>query len=209
MSNHVCFFMLQTSTNQTGHGRRTITIESTNKTTVRKFKVQATEYVVRLGRPRPGANVMRYFERVIKDLVTLFKTKTQPDQKIGVVIRNSAQPNLPLALSFRYCHQLDAETLWTLIYRAAQSNADVLLEGTLRATIHVVDLPRGGVRNRSRVYTTAEEFINNTRSIIPIKNNDNTCLAHAIIIGLALLDFCLSFFPSISDPCVDYSSLSL
>lgn len=120
----------------------------------------------------------------------MFKENTDENNKIGIVIRNSEQTSTPLALSFRLVSQLDCDSLWTLIYRAAQSNAEFLLEGRLSATVHVVDIPRGRgpSENFRRVFTSAQDFVNNNKGIIKIRNNDSRCLGIAVVQGLALID---------------------
>lgn len=94
-----------------------------------------------------------------------------------------------MALSFRLVSQLDAEVLWALIYRASQSNAEIVLSGSLNITAHIVNIPRGqgGAKNFSRVYTSAQDFVTRNKGIIQIKNQDAKCLAHAVVIGLALI----------------------
>jgi hypothetical protein len=123
-------------------------------------------------------------------MISLFKQNTDKNNKIGIVIRNSEQITTPLALSFRLVSQLDSEVLWSLIYRAAQSNAEFLLEGNLTATVHIVDPPIGHGPSECyrRVFTSAQDFVNNNKSIIKIKNKDSLCLPVAVVQGMSLID---------------------
>jgi hypothetical protein len=93
---------------------------------------------------------VEFYNSVIIKLVELFKKEASPTSKIGIVIKNSTQPDMPLALSYRYVEMLSAETLWELIFRVAQSNQNCdsyrqfLLEGKISALVQVLYIPRGG-----------------------------------------------------------------
>lgn len=169
-----------------GGGKPAFTIISRGKTTIKKFNILAEEVLVQL-HPCNGENILLHYQNIIQQLVDYFKKDTHPTDKIGIVIRNSKNPS-PLALSFRLSEQLDAEALWGLIYRAVQSNAEFLMEGTLLVRVHIVRAPRGDGRNRSRVYATKQDFVKSNGGIIEILNNDNRCLAYAVVVGLALLE---------------------
>jgi hypothetical protein len=68
---------------------------------------------IKLDRPGPQ-EVLLYFERAITDLFDMCKTNAQPYHKIIFVNNNTDRLREPLVLSFRYVHQLNADTLWTL-----------------------------------------------------------------------------------------------
>jgi len=137
---------------------------------------------------KPGnRDIIHFYEECFAALINYFKRNLLPHWKIGFIIRSSDETNKPLHHHFRLVQELDVEVLWALIYRVAQSNADFLLKGSLMATVHVIEIPRGGHR-RSRVFASTSDFIKQSRGVIQIFNNGNRCLAHAIIVGLAVLN---------------------
>ena len=155
---------------------------------VNNFNVTAKEYIFNVLKPsHENCNFLEYYNTVINQLVELFKKEADPMSKIGVVIRSSKQPDMPLALSYRYVHMLSAETLWQLIHRVAQSNANFLLEGKLHATVQVIDLPRG-CGKLPRGTMSIDEYVKRKRGILEIKTRGPRCLGHAIVIGLALIN---------------------
>jgi G:T-mismatch repair DNA endonuclease (very short patch repair protein) len=159
---------------------------SRGSTIIKKFNIRAEEVVLQINPCRDG-DILQHYQHVVEQIIDYFKQDTQDDDKIGIVIRNSTLIK-PLALRFTPCSELDSEVLWALIYRVAQSNAEFLLDGTIFATGHIVRVPRGYGRCRTRVYASVEEFIKTNGGIIEIKNEDNKCLAHAIVLGMAFIN---------------------
>ena len=178
--------MFQAQSIQIGGGKKLFDIVSVVEKEVPKFKVTAREYTLKLNKPSHLTNFVEYYNKVIVQMVELFKSEAAPLSKIGIVIRNSQQPEMPLALSYRFVNMLSADTLWQLIFRVAQSNANFLLAGTLNATVQVVDVPRG-LGKLQRGTMSIDEYIKRKRGILEIKNRGTKCLAHAIVMGLCLI----------------------
>jgi hypothetical protein len=116
----------------------------------------------------------------------LCKEKVKGTDKVGLVIRSSNNPDKPIALSFRNADQLNADTLWTLVFRVIQSNASFLLEGDINVNVHIVKMPRGCGYVKHKLLPR-EAFIKKCRGIIEVKNRENDCLSHALFIGMHLI----------------------
>ncbi|KAF4524516.1 hypothetical protein B566_EDAN011527 [Ephemera danica] len=154
----------------------------------KKFNMLGKEYVLRVHRPdnRSALATEEYYNRIFTDIIRLCKEKVRDTDKVGIVIRSTANPEKPIALSFRNADQLTADSLWTVIYRVVQSNASFLLEGDIHVNVHVVKMPRGSGYVKHKLLPR-EAFIKKCRGIIEIRNRDQDCLAHAIFIGMQLI----------------------
>jgi hypothetical protein len=151
--------------------------------------VVAREHVIHIPRPPDNTNLMEYYEETVSQLVDFFKKDVSPTDKIGVVIRSDTLTGEPLGLSYRNADNLGADTLWQLIYRVTQSNADFLMQGNIEVKVQVVTLPRGYGRNlRARFVSNFLEFSEQNRGIIAIPNDRGRCLSLALAVGLSLLE---------------------
>jgi hypothetical protein len=149
----------------------------------KKFKIEATEFVVKIDPPSGNVNHLEHYEKTIRKLVKLFKANSLDHNKIGIVLHKESNAGEPIALSYRNVDQLDAETLWTLIYRITQSNENFLMQGNIIAKVQVVDVPRGSGRTRNRFVMNGAEFAKANKGIVSVHNIDQRCLAYALVIG--------------------------
>lgn len=153
---------------------------------MKKFKVNSTQHVVDITKPLPSDNQIEYYNHVVNDLVHMFTDSSEPYHKIGVVIRNSLQPERPIGLSYRYISQFCAEAFWEVILRVNQSNSKFLLEGILTADVNIIELPRGKGRNRNKLVDILD-FCKSSRGIINVQNEGTDCLARALYIAMCLI----------------------
>jgi G:T-mismatch repair DNA endonuclease (very short patch repair protein) len=140
------------------------------------------EYVLKIPQAKAESDQMKHLKQVMTEMVSEFKGKAHPDDKIGIVLRNQMSGDKPIALSFRFVHQLAADTLFGLVSRVAQSNAQFFLSGHLNATVHLVNMPRGRGRSKNRV-CDRQSYISSKKGILKIKHTGPNCLAHALYLG--------------------------
>lgn len=176
---------MQTDLNNFSDNENSIEFSRESSVFVKRFKTEARQIEMKIRKPALNTDIIDYYHRVMDKIVDKLKFGVDKKNKIGIVITNSASCKPPLALSFRFCHQLSADTLWGLIFRATQSNADFLLEGHLSIKAHIVDIPNGSGRERNKMFQI-NEFCKRSRGVITISNNDTKCLAYALVVGLHL-----------------------
>jgi G:T-mismatch repair DNA endonuclease (very short patch repair protein) len=174
---------------QRGRGGQHFRQLSADRVYFHKFRTYATEHVIEFIRPAPNVNAFDFYEKSIESMVNLFKENLQPQDRIGIKFKNSGIDREPLALYVRPSHQLSAETVWALIFRATQSNAEFLLEGIVTATVAVIDIPRGYGRYRHRRnLISKEDFCQTSKSLIFVDNPGQDCLAHGLVLGVHNLE---------------------
>jgi G:T-mismatch repair DNA endonuclease (very short patch repair protein) len=184
---------------QTGGGLPFRQISESRKY-LRKFRTHAIEHVLEFSRPPPNVNVFEFYQNNIECMVNLFKRDLQPQDRIGIKFKNSGIAREPLCIYVRPAHQLSADTVWALIFRATQSNAEFLLEGTVTATIAVIDIPRGYGRYRNRRnLISKEDFCQTSRSLIFVDNAGQDCLAHGLVLAIHSLESSLSLKTILKD----------
>lgn len=163
----------------------------------------ATEHKIEIKKPAENEDPLEYYHKIIKQLVTLFKTTSQPRDKIGIVIANNDITTEPLALSYRYVHQLTPDVLWAVIFRATQSNQDFLLQGKISARVQVVECPVGCGRNRQyKQMLNPSTVLEKNRGIIQFDNKGRDCLARAIVVGRHLLHGKVAVTNILKDNCL-------
>jgi G:T-mismatch repair DNA endonuclease (very short patch repair protein) len=133
-------------------------------------------------------------------MVALFKRNLNPQDKIGIKLKNSEIDREPLALYVRPSHQLSADTVWALIFRATQSNAQFLMDGVVTAYVHVIDVPRGYGRYRNRRnLINKEDFCQTSKSLIFIDNAGQDCLGHGIVLAIHNIESAVSLKSILKD----------
>lgn len=95
--------------------------------------------------------------------------------------------DFPITIPFTRLHQLNAERLLSEIERVLQSYEQFVLDETLDIELIHVSIPKGGVGKRFH-YVDLPKMIKDKRCFIRIQNNDNLCLARAIVTAKARID---------------------
>ena len=102
--------------------------------------------------------------------------------QVRFVLR-STQLDTPISLPFMPLHQLTPERVFSQIERVIQSNQDFRLNDTVTVDIIHVKAPQGS--GRKRTVLDIGEFLHKKRTIITIQNNDDLCLARALVVAIA------------------------
>ena len=88
--------------------------------------------------------------------------------------------------------QLTPERVFSQIERVVQSNRDFRLNDTVVVDIVHVEAPQGSGR-KPRTILNIKEFLHKKKAIIAIKNNDDLCLARALVVAIAKIEKSPSF----------------
>ena len=124
------------------------------------------------------------FEHLIADVTWDMNAKDH----VRFVLR-SEQLNTPISLPFLHVEQLTTERVFSQIERVIQSNQDFRLNDTVTIDIIHVEAPQGsGKRILKRTTLNIREYLKKKKSIIPINNDDNLCLARALVVAVARIE---------------------
>ena len=122
------------------------------------------------------------FQHLLDDVTEGMDEKDQ----VRFVLR-SEQLDTPISMPFMSVAQLYPERVFSQIERVIQSNRDFRLNDTVVVDIIHVEVPQGSRRSK-RTILNIKDFLHKKRSIITIRNNDNLCLARALVVAIAKIE---------------------
>ena len=167
-------------------------IESVKKHHSKKFGMTATDHIIRFNTVLSEIDLLESYERtqaifqhILNDVTRDMNEKDQ----VRFVLR-SDQLDLPISMPFMPLAQLTTERVFSQIERVIQSNRDFRLNDTVTVDIIHVQEPQGGTSNGKSKRTTLDirEYLKKKKSIIPINNTDNLCLARALVVAIARIE---------------------
>ncbi|KAG1672403.1 hypothetical protein GQR58_015995 [Nymphon striatum] len=118
----------------------------------------------------------------------VFKVATEnmhPEHLMRICIEHQVLQT-PIVAPLMPISQMTANIVIDSVERVLQSDKCITFDNTLKITIALVDMPKGG----ARLHITDLEIAGSIRlkkSLIEITAKDNMCLARAIVIGMAAL----------------------
>ena len=151
----------------------------------------ATDHTIRFNNALSDLDLLESHERVQKIFDHLLNDVTgdmdERDQ-VRFVLR-SDQLDTPISIPFMDVLQLTPEPVFSQIERVVQSNRDFRLNDTVTVDILHVEAPQGSGRSRlKRDILDIREYLHKKKSIVTIKNNDNLCLARALVVAVAKIE---------------------
>ena len=177
------------STSVTLPGENFYVIQNVKQIKSKKFRMSATDYSIRFNNTVSDLDLIEsyertqeIFERLLNDVTTGMNEKDQ----VRFVLR-STQLDTPISLPFMTVLQLTPERVFSQIERVIQSNRDFRLNDTVVVDIVHVEAPQGSGR-RKRTLIDIGEFLHKKRTIITIQNNDDLCLARALVTAIAKIE---------------------
>ena len=163
-------------------------IEIAKQVKSKKFRMTAMDYTIRFNNTVSDLDLIESYERVQEIFERLLNDvtagKNEKDQ-VRFVLR-STQLDTPISLPFMDVVQLTPERVFSQIERVIQSNRDFRLNDTVVVDIVHVEAPQGS--GRKRVHIDIEEFLHKKRSVITIQNDDDLCLARALVTAIAKIE---------------------
>jgi DNA polymerase type B, organellar and viral len=165
------------------------------------FNTTATEYMLRIRPPKTGKKLsfdgqLNRFKRIFQQIVDLVTEGMKPNDRIAFTFDHSSLDN-PVHIPLMRVDQVNTGVVKQVIGKYLDSDKEFLLEGDLTVDVVRVTMPeaRGGgfkridAKNYGHLKHTRgirrDKFIRNKKSVIRIKNNDNLCLARALIVAKA------------------------
>ena len=163
--------------------------ESVTKTKSKKFRMSATDHRVRFKNVVSQLDLIESYQRTQAIFEHLLNDVTQDmnDQDQVRFVLRSEQLDTPISMSFMSVEQLTPERVFSQIERVIQSNRDFRLNDTVVVDIIHVEAPQGSGRSKRDVLNI-KDFLHKKKSVITIQNNDNLCLARALVVAIAKIE---------------------
>ena len=164
-------------------------IENVKQIKSKKFRMSAADYSIRFNNVVSDLDLIESYQRtqaIFEHLLNDVTTGMNDQDQVRFVLR-STQLDTPISMPFMTVAQLTPERVFSQIERVIQSNRDFRLNGTVVVDIVHVEAPQGSGRSR-RTILNIKEFLHKKRSVITIKNNDDLCLARALVVAIAKIE---------------------
>ena len=168
---------------------RPYAIENVKEVNIKKFRTKGTNYTLRFNNTTADDEIVNLhqrlhdvFQQILNDTIGAAPSHDQ----IRMVI-HSTQLKKPIAFPFMTLQDLTTEHILSEFQRAIQSNQEFPLNDTIDVNVIHVSLPSGG-KGGKRTNLNLEKHLEKKRSVIRIQNNDNLCMARALVVAKAKLD---------------------
>ena len=164
-------------------------MESVTKHHSKKFGMTATDHIIRFNTVLSELDLIESYERtqaIFEHLLNDVTRDMNEKDQVRFVLR-SDQLDTPISIPFIPLAQLTTERVFSQIERVIQSNRDFRLNDTVTVDIIHVVAPQGSGRSK-RTTLNVREYLKKKGSIITINNNDNLCLARALVVAVARIE---------------------
>ena len=163
--------------------------ESVTKHKSKKFRMTATDHTIRFNNVLNELDLIESYERtqaIFEHLLNDVTRDMNKKDQVRFVLR-SEQLDTPISMPFMVAEQLTPERVFSQIERVIQSNRDFRLNDAVTIDIIHVEAPQGSGRSK-RTTLNIREYLHKKGSVITIKNNDNLCLARALVVAIAKIE---------------------
>ena len=168
---------------------RPYAIEGVKEVNIKKFRTKGTNYSLRFNNIMADVEIKDVHER-LHDVFQHILNDTVGDvpsrDQVRMVI-HSTQLEYPIAFSFKPAQALTTERILFEVQRVVQSNQHFRLNDTVDINVIHVSMPMGG-KGRKRTDVSLERHLEKKRSIVRIQNNDDLCMARALVVAKAKVD---------------------
>ena len=166
-------------------------IENVKKHHSKKFRMTATDHVVRFNNVLRDVDLLESIERtqaIFHHLLNDITWDMDKEDRVRFVLR-SEQLDTPISIPFLPVEQLTTKRIFSQIERVIQSNQDFRLNDTVTIDIIHVEAPQGSGKSRlKRTTLNIREYLKKKGSVISINNTDNLCLARALVVAIARIE---------------------
>ena len=166
-------------------------IETVKKHHSKKFGMTATDHVIRFNNVLSDLDLLESTQRtqtIFHHLLNDVTWDMNPKDQVRFILR-SEQLDTPISIPFLPVERLTTERVFSQIERVIQSNQDFRLNDTVTIDIIHVVAPQGSGKTRvKRTILNIREYLKKKKSIIPINNKDDFCLARALAVAIARIE---------------------
>ena len=164
--------------------------ESVRKHMSKKFRMTATDHTIRfINNTVNNFDLIESHERTYQIFEHLLSDVTEgmdERDQVRFVLR-SEQLETPISIPFLPLTQLTPERVMSTVERVMQSNREFRLNDTVTVDLIHVKASQGSGRSKRNVINI-KDYLHKKGSVITIKNNDNLCLARALVVAIAKVE---------------------
>ena len=164
--------------------------ESVRKHMSKKFRMTATDHTIRfINNTVNNFDLIESHERnyeIFKHLLSDVTEGMDEKDQVRFVLR-SEQLDTPISIPFLPLAQLTPERVISTVERVMQSNREFRLNDTVTVDLIHVKASQGSGRSKRNV-VNIKDYLHKKGSVITIKNNDNLCLARALVVAIAKIE---------------------
>ena len=166
-------------------------IETKKKHHSKKFRMTATDHTVRFNNVLHNVDLLESHERtqaIFHHLLADVTSDMNPNDQVRFVLR-SDQLQTPISIPFLPLEELTTERVFSHLEKVIQSNEEFRLNDTVTVDIIHVETPQGSGKSKvKRTTLNIREYLKKKKSVIPINNKDDFCLARALAVGIARIE---------------------
>ncbi|XP_072380511.1 uncharacterized protein [Diabrotica undecimpunctata] len=155
-------------------------------TKIRKFGVQGRTLEFKIKDVPPGEESVSWIKKAIEDIVRKGTENILPHDQVGFTFCSKDFVRGQGWMRLKPASEVTVDDIWNHISSIYQSNSTGLNTETFCLGITTVKMPTG--KGRGRKYNSFKEECSKRRGIVVIKNNDNLCLAYALVVAKAYVD---------------------
>ena len=154
-----------------------------------KFGTTGTDYTVGFTNTFANMELSQYHNRLHEIFYSLLNTVIEdiPENDQVRFVLQSPQLEKPISLPFLPASRLTTKRILAQIERIVQSNHEFRLNDFVNVNVIHVKMPQGGTGTK-RSEINLEKHLTNKRSIVRIQNEDDLCLARALIVSIAKIE---------------------
>ena len=181
--------VLQTGRGEVDENERPFYIESVRQVNTKKFKTKAMNYRVQFTNALADAEISSLHKRlheIFQQVLDETIGGVPPQDQVRFVL-HSNQLEYPINFPFMAPNRLTTERILAEFERVIQSNKEFRLNDTVEINVIHVSMPMGGGGTK-RSEVNLEKHLDKKKSIIRIRNEDELCMARALVVAKAKLD---------------------
>ena len=166
-------------------------IENVKKQYSKKFRMTSTNHTIRFNNVLDNIDLLESQQRtytIFHHLLEDVTTDMNPNDQVRFILR-SDQLQTPISIPFCSLEELTTEKVLSNIEKVVQSNEEFRLNDTVSIDLIHVEMPQGSGKSRvKRTTYDIREYLKKKKSVIPINNKDDFCLARALAVAIARIE---------------------
>ena len=155
----------------------------------KKFNTTAKNYSVRFNNVLDKVDLLESRKRtyaIFHHLIEDVTTDMNPNDQVRFIL-SSDQLQTPIVIPFCSLEELTTEKVLSHVEKVVQSNEEFRLNNTVDIDLIRVEMPQGSGRSKRNI-VDIREYLKKKKSVIPINNKDNLCLARALVVSIARIE---------------------
>ena len=155
----------------------------------KKFNTTGKNYSVRFNNVLDKVDLLESRKRtyaIFHHLIEDVTTDMNPNDQVRFIL-SSDQLQTPIVIPFCSLEDLTTEKVLSHVEKVVQSNEEFRLNNTVNIDLIRVEMPQGSGRVKRNI-VDIRDYLKKKKSVIPINNKDNLCLARALVVSIARIE---------------------